>query len=86
MISYAVIDILALIANTIVQVAFVFPITLAPENLPPGTPANALGMIKAISYGSTAFVVLLFMIHPVMILIFFRKQHVVDAFERRMTL
>lgn len=86
MLAYSIITIIMAIVGTLGQILLIFPITLAPENLPPGTPANALGMVKTISYVSTIFVVLIILVLPVCILIFFRKPHVVDAFERRMTL
>lgn len=86
MIAYAVITILMTIVNTVIQFAFVFPITLSPSNLPPGAPPNTMGMIKAFTYGSTLVGVTIMLVLPVCILIFFRKAHVVDAFERRVTL
>ena len=86
MLAYAVLSILMSIVTMVVQLAFVLPVSLAPQNLPPGTPASAMGMVRGIAYGSTILFSLIFMALPTMILIFFRKPHVVDAFERRITL
>lgn len=86
MIAYAVLTILLTVVFVAGQMFLIFPVTLAPENMPPGTPPNAIGMIKAFSYGSVAFGALIALILPVFILIFFNKQHVVDAFERRLSI
>jgi hypothetical protein len=86
MIAYAALSIIMTIVNIAAQFLFIFPVTLSPQNMPPGTPPNAMGMIKAITYGSTFFGVIIILVLPVLILIFFNKRHVVDAFERRLSL
>lgn len=86
MIAYAILTIITAIVGTILQFILIFPITLAPENLPPGTPANALGMAKVAAYIFTVLIVVIVLVLPICILIFFNRPHVKDAFERRMTL
>lgn len=85
MIAYAFIFILLSVVTLVANFAFVFPITTSPEYLPPEAKQMA-SMMKNITYGGTACMTLVFQLYPAAILYFFTRQHVVDAFEKRITL
>lgn len=80
MIAYSVIGIAATIVISVVNLVWLTPVMF--ENVPP----EVRGVVKVSSYVGAVLGILFGLAMPVLILVFFRKPHVVDAFERRITL
>ncbi len=80
MIAYSIIGILTSIIVTVINTIWLTPVMIQ------NAPAQAQGIVKVSSYVGAVIGLVFGLTMPVLVLIFFRKPHVVDAFERRLTL
>ncbi len=80
MLAYAAISIVVTIVVTIVNTIWLTPVMVQ------STVPEAQAIVKWSSYIGAVIGMLFGLTMPVLVLIFFRKPHVVDAFERRLRL